>query len=138
MWYLDFYTSKHICTNQDRFADLQPKTYEYLTAGGDIIQLDQVETVIFSLKNSSKLIFPNVTYTPNFNSNLISLGQLQENSIAYYDYPESMILKQGRKQIGLATRRKNLFVLDTCQSVIGKAILVKGIDRPIYHISKNP
>ena len=36
-----------------------------------------------------------------------------------------MILKQGGKQIGSATRRKNLFDFDTCQLAIDKITLVK-------------
>ena len=49
-----------------------------------------------------------------------------------------MILKQEGKQIESATRRKNLFVLDICQSAIGKTIFVKKRDRLTYLISKNP
>ena len=49
-----------------------------------------------------------------------------------------MILKQEGKQIESATRRKNLFVLDICQSAIGKIILVKRRERSTYLISKNP
>ena len=43
-------------------------------AGGDIIRSEQVETVILLLKYSLELTFTIVIYTPECNSNLVSLG----------------------------------------------------------------
>ena len=75
-WYLDSCASRHICNNHEKFVDLRPKTYEFITAGGNIIRLSQIGTVTLLLKNSSNLTLTNVAYTLEYNSNLISLGQL--------------------------------------------------------------
>ena len=47
-----------------------------------------------------------------------------------------MVLKQRGEIIGSATRKKNLFVLDT--SPLLKTMLVRGRSRPIYLLSSNP
>ena len=48
-----------------------------------------------------------------------------------------MVLKQEGSIIGSATRKKNLFILDT-QLSPGEATLVKGRGRPTYLLGKNP
>ena len=93
IWYLDSCASRHICNSQKKFADLHPKTYEFVTAGGDIIRSEQVGTVILPLENGSQLTLSNVAYAPECDSNLISLGQLRESGISYHDYPKCIILK---------------------------------------------
>ena len=137
MWYLDSCASRHICNSQEKFADLRPKTYEFATAGGDIFRSEQVRTVILLLENGSQLTFCNVAYAPECDSNLISLGQLRETGISHHDHPKCIVLKQRGSIIGSATRRKNLFVLDT-QLPPGKAMLVKRKGRLTYLLSKNP
>ena len=104
-------------------------------AKGDIIRLEQVENVVLFFENSSQLTFANIAYTPECNSNLISLGQLQETSILYYDYPKYMILKKSGNVISFAIRKKNCFVLDIKPY---KAILTKRRGRLTYLLSKNP
>ncbi len=64
VWYFDSYTSRQFRNNQEKFADLQLKTYEFVMIGYDITH---------PLENSSELILSNVTYIPNCNSNFISL-----------------------------------------------------------------
>lgn len=44
-----------------------------------------------------ELILSNDVYIPNYDSNLILLGQLREIGISYHDHPEFMILEQGGK-----------------------------------------
>ena len=95
-----------------------------------------METIVLPLENSSELTLSNVAYAPECDSNLISLGQLREIGISYHDHPGCMVLKQGGNVIGAATRKKNLFVLDT-QSPSDKAMLVKRRRRPTYLLSKN-
>ena len=136
-WYLDSYASRHICNNHEKFVKLRPKTYEFITAGGNIIRSSQVGTVTLLLENGSNLTLTNVAYTPECDSNLISLGQLRETGISYHDHAECMVLKQEGKTIGLATRRKNLFILNT-QTAPSKTMLVKGRGRPTYRLSSNP
>lgn len=137
MWYLNFYISKHICNNQDKFADFWAKTYKFITAGGDIIWSKQVGTVILSFENGSELTFFNIAYTPKCDSNFISLSQLQKIGILYHNQLECMILKQEESIIGLDTRRKNLFILDI-HTPPGKVMLFKKRGKSIYLLSKNP
>ena len=74
-------------------------------AGDNIIRSSQFGTVTSFLKNGSKLNLTNVAYTPKYDSNLISLGQLWETSILYYDHTKCMVLKQEDKTIGLAIKK---------------------------------
>ena len=136
-WYLDSCASRYICNNHEKFVDLRPKTYEFITVGGNIIRSSQIGTVTLLLENSSNLTLTNTAYTPECNSNLISLGQLRETDISYHNHTKCMMLKQEGKTIGLATRRKNLFILNT-QIAPSKTILVKSRGRLTYQLSSNP
>ncbi len=136
-WYLDSCASRHICNDKRFFSDLRPKSYEFMTAGGDIIRSEEVGNVRLPTC-SGLLILNNVAYTPRCNSNLISLGQLRESGITYYDHPEQMILKQGGNTIGSASRHKNLFTLDTPKTTADKAMIIQGRGRPTYLQSQNP
>lgn len=58
------------------------------------------------------MILLNMVYALRKNSNFISLGQLREARILYYNHPKSIILKNTGNLIGLAQQKKNFFVLD--------------------------
>ena len=73
-WYLDSCVSRHICNNRERFADRWPKSYEFVTARGTIIRSSQVGTIILPIENGLQLTLSNVAFTPECDSNLISLG----------------------------------------------------------------
>ena len=137
VWYLDSCASRHICNSKEKFAELWPKTYKFVTAGGIIIKSNQVRTIILFLINEIQLTLSNIIFAPECDSNLISLGQLQETGISYHDYSEQMLLRQAEKTIGLTTRKRNLFIRDI-QIHSRKMILVKDRGRPIYLLSKNP
>lgn len=83
----------HICNSQEKFVDLQLKTYEFVTTGRDIIRSEQVRTVILTLENGLQLIFSNIAYTLECDSNLIFLGQLQKTSILYHNHLKCIVLK---------------------------------------------
>ena len=134
-WYLDSCASRHISNNRERFADLRPKSYKFVTARGTIIRSSQVGTIILPIENGLQLTLSNVAFTPECDSNLISLGQLRETFISYHDYPEKMVLKQGGEIIGSATRKRNLFVLDTLLPL--KTMLVQDRGQPTYLLSSN-
>lgn len=91
----------------------------------NIIRSNQVGTVIFPLINSMQLTFSNVTFALKYDSNLISLGQLQEIGISYHNYSEQMLLRQAGKTIGSAIKKKKLFIFNT-QTPSRKMTLVKG------------
>lgn len=86
--------------------------------------------VILSLENGLYLNLFNIAYTPECNSNFISLDQLQESSILYYNHLKYIVLKQEGSLIRSTIRKENLFVFNT-QSLPSKAMLTKGKDRPI-------
>ena len=132
--YLDSCASRHICKNRDLFLDLRPKNFEFIIAGGEIIQFRKVGTIHLSLQ-SGKMTLLNVVYTPKCDFKLISLGHLRESEISYYDHPDSMIFKQGDSQIGLVVRHNNLFILESKSE---KAMLVQRRGRPTYLFSPDP
>lgn len=77
VWYLDSYALRYICNSHERFTDLRPKTYKFVTASRDIIRSNQVETIIlFPFENSMELTFSNIAYAPKCNSRLIFVDQL--------------------------------------------------------------
>ena len=48
----------------------------------------------------------------DYDLNLISLGQLQENGIRFHDNPITMTLTRGKNVIAYTKRSHNLFVFD--------------------------
>lgn len=133
-WYLDFCTSRYICNNHKIFGNFCLKIYKFITTGGNIIKLKYVRTVIFSLENGT-LALSNIAYVPECDFNFISLGQLQETDISYHDHPKYMVLKERGKIIGLATKRKNLFILNI--QISGKTMLFKERGKLTYFLGKN-
>lgn len=77
----------------------------------------------------------NVAYTSKYDSNLISLGQLRKSGISYYDYFDSMILKQGKSKIELVLRYRNLFILKTESE--NKVMLMREWGCPTYLLSSS-
>lgn len=65
-----------------------------------------------SLADGTTIKLQNVGLVPVCNSNLILLGQLQENGITYHDDPSLMTLMRGGKTIARAKKSHNLFTLD--------------------------
>lgn len=56
-------------------------------------------TVVIPLSNGSSFRLQEVLYTPECDSNLISLGQLRESGIIFYDTPNAMILKEEERPL---------------------------------------
>ena len=108
-----------------------------MTVGGTIIRSNQVGTVILPLINGIQLTLSNIAFVTECDSNLISLGHLQETDISYHNHSEQILLRQVGETIGSATRKKNPFILNT-QTSSRKRMLVKGQSRPTYLLSKNP
>lgn len=94
-------------------------------------------TFILLLKNDLELIFSIIIYILKCDFNFISLGQLQETGILYYDYPKYMIFKQKRSKIESGIRKDLPFILNIL-SPFGKVILIKKRRRLTYFLSKNP
>ncbi len=84
----------------------------------------------------------NVALAPNYNSNLILLGQLQKSGIIYYDSPNAMMLMRKGRIIAQARRDQNLFILDLAlpgqaMSVRTRAMAITGRGRSTYFVSQN-
>lgn len=124
-WYLDSCTSRHLSNNWDAFEDVREKVIDFTTAAGQVIRSEYVGTMVIPLKDGQSIKLERVTYTPDPNSNLISLGQLRESGIGYNDDPTSMTLRRGSEVIAYAKRNQNLFILDTV--TVGKVMLATEV-----------
>lgn len=129
-WYLDFCASRHICNNKHFFSDFRPTSYEFVTAGEEIIRSEKVGSVHLFTHSRTIITRNNVAYTPRCDSNIISLCQLRESGITYHDHHEQMILKQKGNTIRSASRYKNFFILDTKASE--KTMIIQEKDRLMY------
>ena len=49
-WYLDSCASRHLCNDKKLFKDLRPICIDFVTAAGQVIRTEQVETVSIPLK----------------------------------------------------------------------------------------
>lgn len=92
-------------------------------------------TVAIQMQNKKTLQLENVAYAPTADSNLVSLGQLREAGITFYDMPDHMLLKRKDTTIGTAKRLRNLFVLDTAATGLAKAL--RGRGQPTHLQSEN-
>lgn len=100
MWYLDLYISCHLTNNRDLFIDkLQTKSLEFSIGGGQTLQAESVGTITIPLIDGSSIKLKGVAYTPKCNLNLIFLGQLRDNNVAYIDNIYAMTLMQGGREI---------------------------------------
>lgn len=99
-WYLDSCAFKHICNKRDNFSKLCPKRSESVTINENIIRWEKVGIIQLVLLNGLDIILLNVAFVLRCNSKLISLDQLREARISYYDYPKKMMLKKAENIIG--------------------------------------
>lgn len=84
IWYLDSYTSYHLTNNKDLFVDeLRPKCLDFTIANGQTLRTKNVVTITILLVNRSSIKLEGVVYAPEYDSNLILLGQLRDNNITY-------------------------------------------------------
>ena len=126
IWDLDSYVSCHLTNNQNIFVGkIQPKTWNFTTAGRQIIWSKVVGTIQIVLTGGSSIQLEGVALVPEYESNLILLGQLQDNKITYHDNSASMLLMQDGKPIAYVKRNRNLFVLDFAMP--GQIMQVNGI-----------
>ncbi len=86
-----------------------------MTAAGQVIRIEEIGNVSIPLADGNNIELKNVALAPGCDSNLISIGQLQETGITYHDNPTAMTLMQQRRVIARAKRTRNLFTLDLAQ-----------------------
>lgn len=84
--YLNSCTSRYIYNDKHFCSDLWPKSYEFMTVGGKIIRSKKVDSVHLPTHSKAIMTLNNIAYILIHNSNLISLSQVQESGITYYDH----------------------------------------------------
>ena len=110
--------------------------------------MEEIGTVSIPLADGSKIELQNIALAPGCDSNLISLGQLRETEITFYDNPTAMTLMRNGKIIAQAKRDQNLFILELAQpgraivtikivSILPKAIAIQGRGQPTHLVSQN-
>lgn len=118
-WFLDLCALCHICNDQKLFSNLKAKSIDFVTAAGQVIQIEEIGTVSIQLADGNSIKLYNIALALGCDSNLISLGQLQETGITYHDSPSAMTLMQQEKIIAHAKRAGNLFTLHLAQPAGG-------------------
>lgn len=78
------------------------------------------------LANGSKIDLQNVAVTSRCDSNLISLSQLQETGITFYDDPRAMTLMRNGKVIAKAKKDRNLFTLELVHPGRAMAVTIQA------------
>lgn len=114
---------------------------DFVTARKKIIRLEEIGTVSIPLVDGKSIELLDTALVPECDSNLISLGQLQETSITFHDNPSHMTLIRHGVIIAQAKRHQNLFILDraipkTVMKVRNLA-MATGKGRPTHLVSKN-
>lgn len=139
-WFLDSCASRHLCNNCRLFSSTRAKSIDFVTAAGRVIRTEEIGTVSIPLAGGTTIELHNVALASDCDSNLISLGQLQESGITFHDNPTTMTLMRGGKIMAHAKRSHNLFTLDSAmpgQVMSARAMAITGQGRPTYLVSKN-
>lgn len=76
------------------FGEIKAKTWDFTTAGGQMIQSEGVGMVKILLVDGSSIKLEGVALVPDCESNLISLGQLRESKTSYHENSTPMMLMQ--------------------------------------------
>lgn len=74
------------------FSNLKVKSINFITTIEQVIQIEEIGTISILLASSDNIKLHNVVLAPRCDSNLISLIQLEETRITYYDNPVAITL----------------------------------------------
>ena len=111
-WYLDSEASRHLCNDRSLFSNLRPMSIDFVKAGKKIICSEEMGTVSIPLADVRSIKLLDTALVPEYDSNLISLGQLRETGITFHDNPSHLTLMRRRVVIAKAKWHRNLFILD--------------------------
>lgn len=111
-WFLHSCASRHLCNNPSLFTNKRDKSINFITAAGQIIRIEEISTVSIPLADGSKIKLQNVALAPEYDSNLITLGQLRETRITFHANSTAMILIKNRKIIAQTKKDRNLFIFE--------------------------
>ncbi|KAL1333643.1 hypothetical protein AAHE18_11G116100 [Arachis hypogaea] len=80
-WYLDNGASNHMTGNRSKFVALDTNVNGHVHFGDESkVEINGKWTILLELKNGSHNILSNVYYIPKMRNNILSIGQLMENS----------------------------------------------------------
>ncbi|CAH9140422.1 unnamed protein product [Cuscuta epithymum] len=106
-WYLDTGASNHMTGDKGCFTNMDHTIKGKVRFGdGSIINIHGLGSVLFKCNNGEHLSLNNVYYIPKLKSNIISLGQLDENGnrvvikeghLRVYDYNNRLMFKVKRQ-----------------------------------------
>jgi hypothetical protein len=72
-------TTNHLTGSKSTFSELDRSIHGTVKFGdGSVVQIEGVVTILFSYKTGEHRMFGGVYYIPKLNTNIISLGQLDE------------------------------------------------------------
>lgn len=136
VWYLDSCVFHYLINNKNLFIEkLWLKYFNFTTAIGLILWAKSIRTIVILLVDGSLLKLRNVTYTLDYNSNLIFLGQHYDSNIIYVDISKTITLIQSDQLITYLKCDQNLFILDLITS--NKAIQIIKRGQFTHLVSKN-
>lgn len=79
-WYLDTGASNHMTGDINCFSEIDQSIFGKVKFGDEsVINIHGLGSVLFQCKNGEHLTLTNVYYIPKLKSNIISLGQIDEN-----------------------------------------------------------
>jgi hypothetical protein len=78
-WVLDIGATNHMTGSRSTFSELDRSIHGMVKFGdGSVVQIEGVGTILFSCKIGEHWAFGGVYYIPKLNTNIISLGRLDE------------------------------------------------------------
>lgn len=114
--------SYHLCNNRKLFRSTHAKSIDFVTAAGQVIQTNEINTIAIPLSDGKTIELHNITYASECDLNLISLDQLRKRGILFHDDPITMTLMREEKIIAHVKREQNLFVFKLAAARAAMAI----------------
>ena len=103
-WFRDSCASRYLYNNWRLFINTHAKSIDFMITEGQIIKSGEIGTVLILLNRGITIEWKNIVLAPKCDSNLISLRQLWESGITYYNSPITMILMKKGKRIAQVKR----------------------------------
>lgn len=111
-WYLDTGASNHMIGNKAKFTDLDTTVRSIVKFGdGSTVKICGCGTVLFECHNGEYRALTEVYYIPRLKSNIVSLGQLEENGY-------QMVLEDGHMCIFYRRKKMLAKVKQSSQSPV--------------------